>query len=257
MSGPHKKGGHEEGGGHAPMWIVSFADMVILLMSFFVLLLCKGQQKTAADEDLLKVLASVKVGFGYTPRPDSSDPLDIAVLQVLSQKRKGGFIHSGMRWLSPAVKGQANKERENFVKAQANVGKPIRFAKNSAVIPKSAMENIEQIAEVVRHHYRSIVIQGHCSQEEAELDSLGGDDLAIRRAMAIKTALMNHGVAASRLRIVSCSSNEPLKELKTPDRQVAIVTIGSYFLPTDRDVIDETLFPRMEDESTQKKSGGH
>ena len=119
------------------------------------------------------------------------------------------------------------------------------------------MENIEQAAEVVRHHYRSIVIQGHCSQEEAEVDSLGGDDLSIRRALAIKTALMNHGVAASRLRIVSCSCNEPLKELKTPDRQVAIVTIGSYFLPTDRDVMDEGKFRSVDEETTPKKAGGH
>ncbi len=256
MSGPHKKGGHEEGGGHAPMWIVSFADMVILLMSFFVLLLCKGAQKTTTDEDLLKILASVKVGFGYTPKPDSKDPLDIAVLQVLSQKQKGGFNHSGQRWLSPAVKGQANKERDSFVKAQSNVGKPIHFAKNSAAIPKDAIENLEQIAEVVRHHFRSIVIQGHCSQDEANHDSLEGDDLAIRRALAVKTALKNHGVSVSRLRIVSCSSNEPLKELKSTDRQLAIVTIGSYFLPSDRDVIDEGKIQPLPEEQP-KKSGGH
>ena len=75
MSGPRKKGGHEEGGGHAPMWIVSFADMVILLMSFFVLMLVKGEQKTASNDDMLRVLASIKVGFGYVPKPNSKDPI--------------------------------------------------------------------------------------------------------------------------------------------------------------------------------------
>ncbi len=259
MSGPHKKGGHEEGGGHAPMWIVSFADMVILLMSFFVLLLCQGSQKTTTDDDLLRILASVKVGFGYTPKPDSNDPLDIAVLQVLSQRQKGGFMHSGQRWLSPSVKGQAVKERDNWVKAQSNVGKPIRFARDSALISKSSSENLEQIAEVVRHHFRMVVIQGHCSQEEAEHDPQDGDDLAFRRAIAVKAALRNHGVAASRLRIVSCSSHETLKTLKSPDRQLVIVTLGAYFLPTDNDVIDEgNLVPINDDTPPQSSShGGH
>lgn len=256
MSGPHKKGGHEEGGGHAPMWIVSFADMVILLMSFFVLLLCKGEQKSAADEDLLKILASVKVEFGYTPKPDSKDPLDLAVMQVLSQKKKGGFTTSGQIWQSPSIKGKADKDHSNWVKAQSTVGKPIRFARDSASIPKSASENLEQIAEVVRHHFRMIVIQGHCSQEEAVHDSLEGDDLALRRAIAVKTALKNYGVAASRLRIVSCSSNEPMKNLKSPDRQLVVVTIGSYFLPGDNDILDEGTIPsRVADKPS--KTGGH
>lgn len=255
MSGPHKKGGHEEGGGHAPMWIVSFADMVILLMSFFVLLLCQGSQKTTTDEDLLRILASIKVGFGYTPKPDSKDPIDIAVLQVLSQKHKGGFSTSGQKWLSPSIKGRQDKDRDNWVKAQANVGKPIRFARDSATIPKSAMENVEQIAEVVRHHFRMIVIQGHCSQEEAVHDSLEGDDLALRRAIAVKTLLKNLGVSASRLRIVSCGSSEPLKNLKSPDRQLVVVTLGAYFLPTDNDVIDEGLIAKEVPENTKKDSG--
>lgn len=256
MSGPHKKGGHEEGGGHAPMWIVSFADMVILLMSFFVLLLCQGQQKSVVNEDLLKFLASIKVEFGYTPKPDSKDPLDLAVFQVLSQRKKGIFNQSGQIWLPPSVKGQPDKDRDTWVKAQSNVGKPIRFARDSATIPKSANENLEQIAAIVRHHFRNIVIQGHCSQEEATQDPLEGDDLALRRALAVKAALKNHGVAVSRLRIVSCSSNEPLKNVKSPDRQLVIVTLGSYFLPTENDVIDEGL-PTGQIISQPAKQRGH
>lgn len=250
-SGPGKKGGHEEGGGHAPMWIVSFADMVILLMSFFVLLLCQGSQKTASDEDLLRILASVKVGFGYSPRPDSKDPLDIAVLQVLSQKGGGSF--SGQRWLPAAIKGTANKERDTWVKAQSPLGKPIRFAKNSDVVPKSALADLDEIAEMVRHHYRMLVIQGHCSQEEAYRDAAGGHDLSFRRALAVKIALESRGVAATRLRIVSCASHESMTVLKSPDRQLVVVTMGTYFLPTENDVLEGAI----DDDAIKKHPSTH
>jgi outer membrane protein OmpA-like peptidoglycan-associated protein len=158
--------------------------------------------------------------------------------------------------LPPSIKGQPDKERDTWVKAQSNVGKPIRFARDSATISKENSTALEEIAAMVRHHYRMVVIQGHCSAEEAVRDPLEGDDLAIRRALAVKTALKNYGVAVSRLRIVSCSSNEPLKNLKTPDRQLVVVTLGSYFLPTENDLIDESA-PPDSSAKAPAKHGGH
>jgi outer membrane protein OmpA-like peptidoglycan-associated protein len=255
-AGHGKKGGHEEGGGHAPMWIVSFADMVILLMSFFVLLLCQGSQKTASNDDLLRILASVKVGFGYTPRPGSTDPLDIAVLQVLTQKAGGGYAFSGQRWLAAAVKGTPNKEPDTWVKAQSHVGKPVRFARNSDVVPKSAASDLDEIAEIVRHHYRMIVIQGHCSQDEAYRDAAGGHDLAFRRALSVKIALESRGVASARLRIVSCAAHEAISTLKSPDRQLVVITLGTYFLPTENDLLEEKI-PGEEQETPPTSNHGH
>jgi outer membrane protein OmpA-like peptidoglycan-associated protein len=254
MSGPHKKGGHEEGGGHAPAWIVSFADMVILLMSFFVLLLCQGSQKTTADEDLLKILASVKLQFGYKPKPNSTDPIDLAVMQCLSQRQNIGFRHSGLGWRSPAVKGKAEKERDNWVKSQSPIGKPFYFDRGSAEVTDAGDDNLQLIAEIVRTHYRMIIIQGHCSTEEAKDGD--GDDLTYRRAKAVKDILKKYGVAEKRLAIVALSSNASPNTVQSDDRQLAIVTIGSYYLPTENDVIDNGPMLQQELEKPAGQ-GGH
>ena len=256
MSGgmPHKKGGHEEGGGHAPAWIVSFADMVILLMSFFVLLLATSSQKTATDEDLLKVLASVKIGFGYMPKANSKDPLDIAAFQVLSQRKRGGS-GSGNQWQqNAAIDGSKNKERDTWLKAQSPLGRPVYFAKNSTKLPDDSAADLEQIGELIRHHYRAVVIQGHCSPEEAAEDSSGGHDLAFRRAVAVRQALEGRGIAASRLRLVSCASHAAPKGLAAADKQLAVVTMGNYLLPTDDNTLAEPSIPTQQ---VKSRTGPH
>lgn len=258
MSGPHKKGGHEEGGGHAPMWIVSFADLVILLMSFFVLLLAQGSQKTTSDEDILRILASVKANFGYVPRPDSKDALDIAVMQVLSQSRGGGFTSSGQRWKSAAVKGEARKERDKWVKSQSPIGKPVFFEQGSSRLTGDWKANLEEVAENIRHHYKEVIIQGHCSPDEAAQDPLGGDELTFRRALAVKRALKDLGIAAKKLRPVPLSSNCMPSTLSPEDRQLAVVSMGSYLLPSGGDVLDDPRFlPKEDADSKTSSHGGH
>lgn len=256
MSGgmPHKNGGHQEGGGHAPAWIVSFADMVILLMSFFVLLLATSSQKTATDEDLLKILASVKIGFGYMPKANSKDPLDIAAFQVLSQRKRGGG-GSGNRWQqNAAIDGSKNKERDIWLKAQSPIGRPIFFAKNSTKLPEDSVSDLEQIGELIRHHYRAVVIQGHCSPEEAAEDPSGGHDLAFRRALTVRQALEDRGIAASRLRLVSCASHATPKGLEAADKQLVVVTMGSYLLPTDDNAVAEPSIPTQQ---VKSRNGPH
>lgn len=256
MSGgmPHKKGGHEEGGGHAPAWIVSFADMVILLMSFFVLLLATSSQKTATDEDLLKILASVKVGFGYMPKANSKDPIDIAAFQVLSQRKRGGS-GSGNQWQqNAAIDGSKNKERDVWLKAQSPLGRPVFFAKNSVKLPEDCAADLDQIGELIRHHYRAVLIQGHCSPEEAEQDSSGGHDLAFRRAVVLRQALEGRGIAASRLRLVSCASHAVPKGLASADKQLAVVTMGNYLLPSDDNSLAEPSIPTQQ---VKSRNGPH
>lgn len=221
----------EEPKAGAPLWIVSFADMSLLLLSFFIMLLAVSSQQLATDEDLLRVLASIKVGFGYSPKDNSNEPLDIAVLQILSQANRGPIKGSQARWNSPAVPGQSRKPKDIWVKMKGAVGKPVLFSKGSAEIDVNWEGRLDEIAAVIRHHYRMIIVQGHCSKEEASMDGEAGFQLAYDRAKAVKAALQRRGIASNRIRLVSCAQHETRRESSQNLRQRADVTLGQYFLP--------------------------
>src|SRR3954465_13686740 len=68
----------EPAGESAPMWIVSFADLVTLVMSFFVVLY---GLKQGGEKQQMEVSAAIKTAFdpNYIPPPDSKSRGDIAV----------------------------------------------------------------------------------------------------------------------------------------------------------------------------------
>lgn len=58
-----KKGGHD-GGGHGGAWVITFADLVSLLMAFFVMLLSFSVQD---QQKIAQVAGSMKEAFGVQP----------------------------------------------------------------------------------------------------------------------------------------------------------------------------------------------
>lgn len=248
-------GGHDEGGGGhgAPLWVVSFCDMTILEMSFFVILLAGSSQKSSTDDDLLKILASIKAGFGYVPDRDSTDEMDMAVLQILAHKKMNITSKNQIRWSNPTVSGEQLRDRELWVRVKGSVGKPIIFELNSAEIPLSWEPKVDEIASVLRHHFRQIVIQGHCEPEEALRDPEDGHDLAFRRAMAVQQALVQRGVAVQKIRLVSCAAYDTSRESKSEIKRRAVIALGTYYLPGG-DQLMEDLTPPPGQEPLRSKN---
>ncbi len=231
---------HEEAGESAPLWVISFADMVTLLMSFFVLMMAstpKGQTSEAPNAELLKVLASIKMAFHYTPNPASKDPLDQEILRVLSQRDKDAGAGGGVWWKAPGIKGTSPEVRELWKKAQTGIGEPVPFEPGSAELTgEKQWALIADVAEVVRDHYRILVIRGHVNSDEAADEPDGGFELAYRRGAAVKDALANTRIAHARLRVVSCGPYEPVLGGEQTEEQLAAnrraeITLGAQFLP--------------------------
>lgn len=216
----------------APVWIVSFADMSLLLLGFFTMLLAVSSQMRATDEDVLRILASVKVGFGYRPTESSpKDELDLAVLYVLATKKRGPLKTIPER-TAPAIPGKTIRDKDEWVRVRGVIGEIVVFRNDSADLPDhpDVQFNLDLIATVVRDHYRRIVIQGHCSAGEAARHN-GGHWLSYRRAVTIRNELMSRGVDGKRIRVVSCSAHDRAPETSARIHRRVEVTFNTYYLP--------------------------
>src|SRR4051812_37115087 len=82
-----------------PEWIFTFADLVMLMMGFFVILwvLKPPAAKDGEPPKALPVdtLAEIKQAFGYAPDPNSNDPVDRYLMNKLYMKRPKGPVDGG------------------------------------------------------------------------------------------------------------------------------------------------------------------
>jgi len=215
-----KKKGHppaEERGESAPLWVVSFADLVVLLLSFFVILSSTAGAKNAMyDPEFADLIAAIKKAFGYIPPSDSTDPIDLRILRNLLTKSKGDSGTSSRkgeaRRKNPGVEGRDELVKNIRKGTEITIGETIFFPRDTSELTPQVVERLKYIAGLVRGHTNVFVIKGHTSHDEEYQLRGSTRDLAYDRARAVESALLALGVARESLRLKICRDKEPLKE---------------------------------------------
>jgi flagellar motor protein MotB len=214
-----------------PEWIFTFADLVMLMMGFFVILWVLKPNPTKnpppesggqTDETTIQVAAAIREAFGYIPNPQSKDPVDIEMLM----KKIQSIPYNG-----PGEKGVTKIERkgaegiEDEVTAirrskQASVGGRLLFSIGDSQLSPDMLPPLDEIADQIRGHRNIVLVKGH-----AGLDDFpdGGSaqqnmDLSLKRAQNVADYLVSKGVSADMLRVEGCSTFEPvIQRAYTPE----------------------------------------
>ena len=214
-----------------PEWIFTFADLVMLMMGFFVILWVlkppagKPQQETL-DPKWLEVVEKIREAFGYIPDPTSHDPIDMDMimrkLQQLQLPLKGPGQGGETKIRRQGAEGTDPEVTTIRPGKQATVGGRLLFdAGNSTLLPETS-NALGQIADQVRGHYNIVLVKGNTSLDDFPDGATPEQkmDLSIKRAQRAADFLTEHGVEPAVLRVQGCSTFEPVvQRIYTDDIQ--------------------------------------
>jgi chemotaxis protein MotB len=213
MAMKKKAAAPEPAGESAPMWIVSFADLVTLMMSFFVVLYALKQ---GGEKRQMEVAAAIKATFdpSYIPSPDSPSEWDQAIRRAHGLPGPP-FANMGGNAPSPTqgATGQ-HSQVETIRPGKAIVtGGKITFEPGATVLDIESKETIARMARLVKGLNNVLMIKGHISADELALrpDDNDGMALSTRRATLVAEELVRLGVDRRVMRLVACGPFEPIK----------------------------------------------
>lgn len=198
-----------------PEWVVTFGDMMALLLVFFILLQMFSELKK--DHEYQRVITAVKEAFGYSGGigvlPIDNPPLRSIIEQLEQLALKNQQDTKVSQNDTPGIDGpqmRVTKVREGIV---FTIGGPTTFDELSAEVKPAAREELRKLVVLLAGRNNKIVIRGHASPkylpEDTSWEDL--DELSFHRARAIKDVLLEMGLDDRVFRLEAVGTREPVK----------------------------------------------
>lgn len=219
-----------------PDWLVTFGDLMSLLLCFFILLAAFSELKQPREYQ--KVLDAIKEALGAqggmglsTIRNSNSNSM---VNFFNEQAKRDGEKRNTNENIDPSVVGREDKSAVIQEGVRQAIGTSVLFEPGSDELPRAAMDMLRtQVAPKISGLNYICPIVGHAWGMEDKRNGLDHDELGYRRAMAVKSYLVREcGVDPSILRTESAANNEPMSLAAGPgqdqgeNRRVQIYQTG-------------------------------
>jgi chemotaxis protein MotB len=195
----------------APLWCVSYGDMMSLLLGFFILLYALAGTKKEADFD--QFAEAMKRQFGFTGDPSTWFPGPHRTFGPRIQETNAGSAETGggSNGQRPAGANEPNSRLSIPSNADAHLGVVMQFSEASAALTDAERTELKKFADKVRGKRQKIEIRGHASGRPPQTGDGYRDawDLAFQRSYATMQYLVQQaGIESERIRLSAAGQNE-------------------------------------------------
>jgi chemotaxis protein MotB len=206
----------DDGPPGVPAWVVTFADLMSLLLTFFILLLSFSSTQTAKFE---AIAGAMKNALGLRSELDLSDRPDrremIASLEN-QRAQKDQPIPGGLEKELQALLAQLGGSDRATVALNSdgivlNISGDLMFASGSAVLSPEAVHVLDSIANYVLQSSRPVDVIGHTDNVPIATTNFPSNwELSAARAGSAVRYLAERGVDPDRLRAIGRANTRPL-----------------------------------------------
>lgn len=222
-----------------PEWVVTYGDMMSLLLTFFIMLVSMSTMKD--DGQLRMMMDSMHERFGPHAEqmgvPGRSLQRNSAFAQMASEgvTSQGGLKKSS---LAAAGGGGPSEPARRIGHQQVpTLGAPVWFPGQSVALTPANAADLDRLAATLKRLPNQIVVRGHTTAEPLPASSPFADawDLSFARAEVVADRLISAGIAANRLLVSSAGDTEPRKRgfgiAQTENHRVDVFVVESYTTP--------------------------
>ncbi|MCH2130377.1 MAG: OmpA family protein [Pirellulaceae bacterium] len=244
----------EDDAGGIPEWVVTFGDLMSLLLTFFIMLVSLSEIKK--DEQFQALAEALRKQFGHEATitsvvPGQSQPRNsvISKLATMGRSRRLDMMRGGDKQRAPS----GNFRRVRLIRPgqHSGIGSVIHFEEGMADLNNESRGTLQFVATDLLGKPQRIEIRGHTSRKP--LDPALSDqashtqamDLAYKRCQQTLEFLASLGIERQRFRISVAGPNEPIDIGTDPDQLKQNPRVEVFLL--DEIVAD------LEGDSTQKK----
>lgn len=206
----------EDAGCDIPEWVVTFGDMMSLLLTFFIMLVSLSEIKQ--EEQYQALVSSMQQKFGYdssrssvipgTAKPRNSQIADLA---TLGRANKFDIMKGGNKVQAPI--GDHQRVRIMRPGERTAIGTVITFAEDGVELSEENQRALQRLALEIQGKPQVIEVRGHTSLRPADEFTPFADnwELAHQRSRRVAKFLVDDlRIRQARIRISSAGDSEPL-----------------------------------------------
>ncbi len=203
----------------APFWMLTYGDVMTLLLTFFVLLLSfssmqesKFKQVMGALQAALGVLNSSNAVF-ETPASTGELPMDQVPL-----------VEAAMDAVAKALESEGMEDEYDVIPTDEGyairLSSPVLFDLASADLKPQGRSALRKVAELLAKTDDPVRVEGHTDNVPIHSDRFPSNwELSTARALSVLKFLNAHGVDARRLSAVGYGEFRPLMPNDTPEHR--------------------------------------
>lgn len=205
-----------------PEWVVTFGDMMSLLLTFFVLLFSMSEPK---EEESKAMMESLRRSFGHDtsvasimPGPAPPTNSQIAKLASMGRAQRANTMNGGDKVKAPV--GDNARVRSIRPSEETSLGGVIQFPEGACDLTEMDKQAMISTAGIVGGKPQKIAIRGHTTSRPLGPDSPYRNhwDLAYTRCFKVMEFLIEQGIDKKRFRVELAAANEPAQLGHEPDK---------------------------------------